>query len=360
MDPLDFIPVRDVPWLRDRTVYLVRHGSQAYGTSTPTSDLDLRACAVPPAKYLLGYLNRFEQAVFKEPHDLTVFSLHKFAKLAADGNPNVLELLYVEDEDVLYASRVGDVLRANRHLFLSKKIKHTMTGYAHSQLKRIKGHRQWLLHPPAKQPVRADYDLPERTVIPADQLATATSLIKKQVESWQLSLDGVDDASRIEFEGRISRVLTEMQLTSDAQWTAAGRVIGLSENFLAILDRERAYASAKAQWDQYTMWKSERNEARAALEAKFGYDTKHGMHLIRLMRMCLETLTTGTVNVRRPDAKELLEIRNGALSYDDLIAEADKINAAVEAAYTTSALPREPNRAAIDELVIECTHSMLY
>lgn len=355
-----YVPyVKELPWLYHNTIYLCRHGSQAYGTNTPDSDLDLRGICVPPREYFLGYIHRFEQVVLKEPNDLTIFGLHKFAKLAADGNPNALEILFVDSRDILGMSGPGMRLLDNREWFLSKKIKHTMTGYAHSQLKRIQGHRAWLLNPPKSEPTRADFGLPERTVISADQLATANSLIRKQVEAWQLSLDGVDDASRIEFEGRIAQTLTEMQMTSDQQWSAAGRVIGMSENFLGILERERAYTNARRNWEQYQQWKSERNEKRAALEAKYGFDTKHGMHLIRLMESCAETLETGILKVRRDNAKELLGIRNGSLSYDQLMERADQLSKRVEAAYLTSTLPREPQRTRINELVMEITESML-
>ncbi|AEZ66297.1 hypothetical protein phiTE_131 [Pectobacterium phage phiTE] len=36
-----------------------------------------------------------------------------------------------------------------------------------------------------------------------------------------------------------------------------------------------------------------RNAARHELEEKFGYDTKHAMHLVRLLRMSQEILETG-------------------------------------------------------------------
>ena len=52
-------------------------------------------------------------------------------------------------------------------------------------------------------------------------------------------------------------------------------------------------------WDSYQTWKTHRNPARAELERQHGYDTKHAMHLIRLMRMGLEVLETGDLGVRR-------------------------------------------------------------
>ena len=75
------------------------------------------------------------------------------------------------------------------------------------------------------------------------------------------------------------------------------RMIAFPENFIAYLQKENAYNRAVQMWEQYNKWKDTRNEKRAALEAKYGYDTKHGMHLIRLMRQCKEILETGTLNV---------------------------------------------------------------
>ena len=83
------------------------------------------------------------------------------------------------------------------------------------------------------------------------------------------------------------------------------------------------------------------------------------MHLVRLLRMCREILTEGVVRVKRPDAAELREIRNGAWSYDRLIEWAKGEDAALEAVYKTSTLPREPDRAAIDALCVALTEEGL-
>lgn len=56
----------------------------------------------------------------------------------------------------------------------------------------------------------------------------------------------------------------------------------------------------------------------AHLVAKYGYNTKHAMHLVRLLRMGYELLSEGKliVNRRGIDADELLAIRDGAWPYD--------------------------------------------
>ena len=63
----------------------------------------------------------------------------------------------------------------------------------------------------------------------------------------------------------------------------------------------------------------ERNPARKILEEKYGYDCKHSSQLVRLMRMGYEIVTEGKVIVKRPDAKELLSIKNGAWTYEKVM-----------------------------------------
>lgn len=346
-------------WLDRRTIYLARHGSHAYGTNVPTSDQDVRGIAVPPREYFLGCLHRFEQAEQKGDPDVVVFDLRKFMNLAADCNPNVLEILFVDPADRLKVHPTAELLLQERRVFLSKKARHTFSGYAMSQLKRIETHRRWLLDPPSAPPVRQDFGLPERTVLPKDQLAAAESLMRKKVDSWQLDLEPLDEASKIQLQDKLAEALAEMRLSSeDAQVLCAGRRLGYDDNFLDLLDRERRYTTAQRQWESFVGWQKTRNPARAALEAKHGYDSKHGMHLVRLMRMCAEILATGEVKVRRPDAEELLSIRHGAWSYDMLMDWASKQDAQLDALYKSSPLPHAPDRNAIDALCVRIVDSV--
>lgn len=305
-----------------RTIYKCVHGSRAYGTSTPTSDLDVKGVCIEPAAYHLGFLSRFEQHERMQSkgndHDLVIYSLKKFAKLAADCNPNIIEVLFVDDADVLFIDDYGDELRDNRKLFLSKKARWTFAGYAHAQLKRIKTHRAWLLNPPKQPPTREEFGLP------------ATNKVSKS----ELGL----------FENSLQK----------------GTEITLPKDVYTLFMKERTYLQAVTQWQQYENWRMSRNPARAQLEAKFGYDTKHGLHLIRLMRMCKEILTTGEVLVKRPDAEELLRIRAGDMSYDALVEEAETLEAECAALYETSTvLPKTPDLHKLDKLVVSVTESYL-
>jgi predicted nucleotidyltransferase len=334
-------------WIETGTVLLVRHGSHAYGTSTPTSDEDFKGVAIPPKEYFFGSVKRFEQAELKAPDpDAVIYDIRKFFNLAADCNPNIIEVLHTDPSDHFIVTPLGREILDHKDAFLSKKIKHTFLGYSVAQLKRIKTHKRWIMNPPAAPPSRASLGLPEQTLIPQDQLVAAFAEVQKELDRFQFDfMEDLEESTKI---------------TSEDHWNAAARKIGLSDNFIQIMQKERQYVSAKREWDQYQNWKKTRNPTRSALEEKYGYDTKHAYHLVRLIRMCREVLTTGKVIVKRPDREELLSIRNGAWSYDKLIEFAETEDLALNELYQTStALPKLPDREKLDQLCISLVEKSL-
>lgn len=349
-------------WIDKGTVLLVRHGSHAYGTNTETSDEDFKGVAIPPKEYFFGYTNRFEQAELKAPDDdAVIYDIRKFFNLAADCNPNIIEVLHTDPSDHFLVTPLGRKILDNKDAFLSKKIKHTFLGYSVSQLKRIKTHKKWILSPPKAPPTRADLGLPEQTLIPQDQLTAAFAEVQKELDRFQFDfMENLEESMKIEVRNTMTTMLAEMKLTSDEQFGAAARKIGLSDNFIEIMQRERQYTSAKREWDQYQNWKKTRNVKRSELEEKYGYDTKHAYHLVRLIRMCREVLTTGKVIVKRPDREELLAIRNGAWTYEQLIEFAESEDIKLNDLYnTTNILPKVPDRAKLDQLCIEIVEEFL-
>lgn len=365
-----------VPWLKDRLIFLTVHGSQAYGTSLPTSDLDLKGVAIPPVEYFHGCFKRFDQAEFKAP-DAVVYGLQKFLNLAADCNPNIIEVLWTSEDEHLYQTPLGEMLLDNRELFLSKKAKHTFSGYAMSQLKRIRTHQHWLRNPAEEEPQRKDFGLPEVASISKNQMGALHKFVQTRMDSWDVDWAVISDPDRLPFQEAMRSTLVDMGVAStDERWWAAahqifgtprrsfgeffrslfgkGSKLGQDTNFLDLLQREKRYQDAQRNWKQYHDWKKNRNPTRAALEAESGYDRKHAMHLVRLMRMGEEILTTGKVHVRRPDAEELLEIRNGAWTFDQLLEWAESQDAKLTELYKTStALPHKPDHARLDALCMQ-------
>ena len=66
-----------------------------------------------------------------------------------------------------------------------------------------------------------------------------------------------------------------------------------------------------------------------------------------------EILTEGKVIVRRPDAQELLDIRNGKWDYDTMLKQAEELDEELKSLYETSTLQDSPDREGINDLYIE-------
>ena len=350
-----------------RTIYRVVHGSHAYGLATPESDLDEKGICIEPLDHHIGFLHRFEQQermANKGHHcDSVVYSLKKFVKLAVDANPNIIEVLWVDDEHVRSIDSFGQHLRDIRELFVSKKARFTFASYAHSQIKRIETHRRWLLHPPTHKPSRAEFDLPEHPIIPTGQLQTAQALVQKHLDRWQFNdMSQIDPPMRTLIQATLAEMLAEAQVGADERYRATCRFLGFDENFLELLSRERRYRQASDEWTNHQNWLKNRNPKRAAGERESGYDLKHASQCLRLMRMCKEILAGKGVLVDRRsiDAEELIAIKmHGAMKYEDLLAEVERLNTECDELYRTSSLKHEPDRRRIDDIVVQLTFDYL-
>jgi len=297
------------------TIYSTVVGSTAYGTNLPESDTDIRGIAIiDDPKYYFGYLDRFEQFEDKLK-DYVIYDIRKAFGLMSNANPNVLELLFVEDKFRISVDPIFEKVLANRSKFLSKKVRYSYTGYAISQLKRIKTARSWLLNPPKKKPERSDFGLPEQKVLSKDDLG-AYKWIMSHLLIDTLEYLNLSDATKKELKNANWVGLLQRKGIPENCFDEAQKVSGASDEWMEAMKREQAYYKAKNYFDSYMQWKNNRNKKRAILEEKYGFDCKHAMQLIRLLRTGKEILSDGKVRVWRPDHEELLEIRNGSWSYE--------------------------------------------
>ena len=280
-------------------------GSRLYGTHTEISDYDFFGVAIPPQEVLLDPFMNFEQKDkgFKDK-DKTIYALAQFFKLCADNNPNIIEMLFVPEQNVVHMDNRWQQIIDNRHLFVSKKARYSFSGYAISQLHAIKRRRAWFVDPPKNKPLRSDYGLTDSPVI---------------------SGEGVDALAKVGKEY-------------------------LKKEFQDEITREIEYRTAKKKWDNYIMWKKNRNPARKELENAHGYDTKHAYHLFRLVEEGRQLLLTGEIKFPLRNAQSLLAIKNGLYSYEALIEEAKKIDLRFDEWYEESTIQHSANRKALTEL----------
>ena len=296
-------------YIEKNTIFQTITGSKLYGTDTPESDTDSKGICIIDKKYYVGFIGNFEQWQDSEV-DTEIYDVRKAFNLMSGCNPNMLDILFAPKEFWLKVSPYWEIIHNNRYEFLSKKAKFTFSGYAYQQLRRIESHRKWLLNPPDHQPTREEFGF--------KQCPVSKDLIR-----------------------------AVLSLPSGV----------LADNIKDDIVKEQRYQEALRNWQNYEEWKKKRNPKRAALEARVGFDTKHGSHLIRLLRMGKEILTKGEVLVdrRNIDAIELMAIRNCEWSFDKVVGEAKAMDAELDSLYESSVLRHKPDMNKLNDLCIEVT-----
>ena len=145
-------------WIPANICYETLMGSVAYGVSTDTSDTDIYSFCIPPKEEIFPHLrgeivgfgdakhanNRFKN--FQEHHikdvgaekeyDINVYNIVDFFQLVMENNPNMIDSLFTPQFCVLHSTRVGQMVREKRKIFLHLGSWHTFKGYAYAQLKK--------------------------------------------------------------------------------------------------------------------------------------------------------------------------------------------------------------------------------
>lgn len=151
-------------WMCDNMAYISMMGSVAYGVSDDTSDCDIYSFCIPPKDHLFPHLrgeivgfgdakhanNRFQN--FQQHHivdpgaekqyDINVYNIVDFFQLVMENNPNMIDSLFTPQFCVLHATRVGQMVRENRKMFLHRGAWHCFKGYAYAQLKKCGSQRR--------------------------------------------------------------------------------------------------------------------------------------------------------------------------------------------------------------------------
>ena len=124
-------------------------------------------------------------------------------------------------------------------------------------------------------------------------------------------------------------------------------------------DTLEQYKDALSKWKSYQNWNKNRNPARKKLEEAYGYDTKHAMHLVRLILEGEELLTKAKITLPSPNAKLLRRIREGCWDYESLIENIGNIDAKFDEFYEQSVLPHKPSHKTVDTLYQDIIKSVI-
>ncbi|HEX5835114.1 MAG TPA: nucleotidyltransferase domain-containing protein [Pyrinomonadaceae bacterium] len=292
--------------LPEGLISLCWRGSVAHGMYVPKNDpdsiddKDVMGLYIAPLEHYLGFGRQDVYEQWEGEWDCVFYELRKFIGLLLNCNPNVLSLLWLKPNGIIYESELGGRLREQRDLFVTKKAYHSFSGYAHAQFKKM---------------------------ISFNQEAQA---LMQQLED-QLVAFGIDPDScdaghslrRLDGQPFVGATTETMEVVK--------RYRG---------ERRRYYSGGYM------------GQKRRELVRRVGYDAKNAAHLIRLLRMGIEFLTEGTLHVERADAPELLDIKRGAWPLEKVKAEAERLFALSQEAYVRSSLPAEPQRDAAECLCV--------
>lgn len=232
-------------------------GSIAHGMYEPNTepgsidDKDTMAVCVPSRDHYLGlkeFGSRGTREVVDDPWDIVIYEARKMIGLLAQGNPNVLSLLWLSPNLYIKIADAGQILLDNRDAFVGRHVYKPFVGYATQQLYKMEHHG---------------------------------------------------------YHGYMG-------------------------------------------------------EKRKALVDKHGYDTKNAAHLVRLLRMGIEFLRDGELNVDRGgyDAQELLAIKHGEWTLDRVKDEAERLFRRAEEVMDRSKLPARPDWERVNKLCVAVVQSV--
>ena len=293
--------------LPEGLISLCWRGSVAHGMYVPKSDpnsiddKDLMGIYIGPFEHYLGFGRKDVYEKWEGEWDCVFYELRKFIGILLNSNPNVLSLLWIKPNQIIYENPIGARLRENRDLFVTKKAYHSFSGYAHAQFKKMVSFNQ--------------------------EAQALMQQLEEQLTLFGINPDSADDGHSLR------------RLDGQPFVGATTEMMELVKRYRG--ERHRYYSGGYM------------GRKRRELVGRVGYDAKNAAHLIRLLRMGIEFLSEGTLHVERADATELLDIKRGDWPLDKVKAEAERLFQLAQEAYVRSCLPSEPDRQRAEQLCVE-------
>jgi predicted nucleotidyltransferase len=303
----------------EEILYKARVGSHLYGLNTEDSDEDFVGVFMPDPYQLLGLNPKDEldkstkssstsRRNTNEDTDYKLYSLKKFVSLALKNNPNIVELLFVNDNNLLVDSEVMRELRANYDKLVSQKVHHSFTGYAYSQKKK---------------------------------LTVKAERYNSLVEAEEYTRNLLEKTNMKYLDSTTAKILNESVKYYKGKKQNC-------ESFHTGMELETVHKKLKDELDNYG-WRVNTNTFMT-----LGYDVKFGYHLVRLMAEGYELLSTGKLEfpVTGEAREDVMAVRNGEASLDELYDLYGKWKEKCDTAFRNTNLPKEPDYGWADDYLV--------
>ncbi len=312
---------------QNNKIFEIRTGSHLYGTVRPDSDEDFMGVFLPGKRQVYGFLRVDEvdnSVVSKDENnkntadarDIKYYEFRKYVRLLMDNNPNIIESIFVNQENIVYVNSFGEWLLENKKLFPYKGLKEKFCGYAFSQK-----HKMFIKRDNYFNLVRAGDFL--------NRFESALRLFEIE-----------DQMDKSLFVKRYNKVVPEKL------------------DFYVIGDINIApWMTVKNAWATIELRLS-RVGNREQLYLDHAYDTKFASHLIRLLLEGKELLTTGEIQFPLDYAPLLIDIRNGYMSIEAIIQLSDQLEKDIDK--IESSLPNKPRSEEIENFCMDMVETFLH
>ena len=280
---------------------------------------------------LLGLSGSYEQFEDRTA-DTVIYGFNKFVSLLINCNPNIIELLGLDDDQYYIRSELGQTLLDNRHLFLSKRAAASFGHFADAQLRRL-------------QNAIARDSLPQ-----SEREQHILRSVRNSLEDFnKRQREEERNNTRLYVDAAVTEGLdTEIFLDADLKHYPLRRYTDMMNTLNSVV---RDYDKV-----------GKRNHKKDDTHLN-----KHAMHLIRLFMMGIDILQDEVIRTHRPkeDLTLLMSIRNGDYmeegrmsdGFFDMLADYEE---RFEQAERASTLPDSPDMDRIEELVEEINrHAVL-
>ncbi|WP_411810908.1 DNA polymerase beta superfamily protein [Chryseobacterium scophthalmum] len=340
--------------LKSRNLILFQaiSGSRSFGLATENSDTDIRGVYYLPKEDFFG-LNYIPQ-ISNETNDITYYEIGRFVELLQKNNPNILEILASPEDCIQHKNPLMDLLKPED--FLSKLCKDTFAGYAISQIKKAKGLNKKILNPIDKERksiLDFCYILENNSSLPLKKWLQKSGLIPEKC--GLVNIDNTkgmfalfyDESGDLNYKGIIQN--------EEANQVSVSSVPKGEQSLAFMFCNLDAYSTYCKDYRDYWKWVSERNEDRYNVNQNHGqnYDSKNMMHTIRLLQSCEQIFKTGSLQIKVENREELLDIKAGNWSYENVMNKAEVLIKSIEHHHSKSNLPDTPDLEKTTKILVE-------
>ncbi len=325
-------------------------GSKAYGLDTPESDTDIKGVFIFPKHMYYGL--DYTPQISNPTNDIVYYELKRFIDLLSVNNPNILELLFTPEPSVLYKHPIMDVLDPS--FILSKLSEKTFGNFALSQVKRARGLNKKIVNPiDKKRKSLIDFcyvnhlqgSLPLRTYLKQKNWVEEDCGLVKIPHMNQVF--GLYYNPNLAYNG-----ITKSEQSNEVTLSQIPKE-EIQDSIVYV--NQEGYSKYCKMYTEYWSWVEHRNESRFQGTLKHGkeYDAKNMMHTVRLLKMAIEIGEESTIHVKRTDRAFLLNIKEGALEFEELLSIVDELKVRMKDAYKTSSLLEKPDVNKLNHLAFE-------